>query len=83
MTADTGMESGRARDQGTRDGESDRISPAAHSDVPPARPELTTGAGREATASTDDSATEHTHEHTSGYGGKGGTPAQPSDRPKR
>ena len=47
---------------------------AAHSDTPPARPEVTTGAGREATIATDGSAAEHDREHKSGYGGKGGKP---------
>jgi hypothetical protein len=83
MTADNGTKSGLGDDQGTRVGTPDRISPAAHSDVPPARPELTTGAGREATASTDDSASEHKNEHKSGYGGKGGAPDRPSDKGNR
>ena len=83
MTADGSMKRGPGPDRGTGDEKPDRIAPATHSDVPPARPELTTGAGREATVSTDDSATEHTTEHTSGYGGKGGAPSRPSDHPKR
>jgi hypothetical protein len=78
MAADKGMKKGLGDDQGTRVGAPDRAAPATHSDVPPARPDLTTGAGREATVATDDSATEHESEHKSSYGGKGGAPDRPS-----
>ena len=70
-------------DQGTRVGSPDPAAtapPANHSDVSPDRPELTTGAGREATQSTNGSAEGHETEHRSGYGGKGGDPVKPSDK---
>ena len=53
--------------------------PAKHNDGPSTRPELTTGAGREATEG-DRAATEHDTEHRSGYGGKGGKPDTSSDK---
>ncbi len=54
------------------------ISPAAHNDGPSERPEITTGAGREATAA-DADAKERDREHRSGYGGKGGSPDTSSE----
>jgi hypothetical protein len=56
------------------------ISPAEHSDVPPDRPERTTGAGREATQPVPEPVDEHDKEHRSGYGGKGGSPDTSSDQ---
>jgi hypothetical protein len=77
--ADQGNKGGLGDDQGTRVGAPDSASPAKHSDSPPDRPERVTGAGSEATQATDGSAEGHTHEHRSGYGGKGGSPNTPSD----
>jgi hypothetical protein len=57
----------------------DSISPATHNDGPTGRPELTTGAGREATLA-DVEAKEHDREHRSGYGGKGGEPDTSSEK---
>lgn len=68
--------------QGTRVGAPDQAetaTPAPHNDGPSDRPERSTGAGREATEA-DRGATEHDHEHRSGYGGKGGRPDTSSDK---
>jgi hypothetical protein len=77
--ADQGMKGGLGDDQGTRVGAPDPVRPTKHSDSPPDRPERATGAGSEATTSTDGSAEGHDREHRSGYGGKGGAPDTPSD----
>lgn len=52
---------------------------APHNDEPSARPERSTGAGREATAA-DPNSEEHNREHRSGYGGKGGSPDTSSEK---
>jgi hypothetical protein len=41
-----------------------------------------TGAGAEATRGTDGEPKSNSHEHRSGYGGKGGSPKAPNDPPK-
>lgn len=67
-------------DQGTRVGAPDETrTPSSHEDSPPARPARQTGAGSEATESSDGSAAGHDREHRSGYGGEGGAPRTPSD----
>ncbi len=58
--------------------EKERTPPSTHNDGPTGRPDRSTGAGREATEG-DKTATEHDHEHRSGYGGKGGAPDTSSD----
>lgn len=74
---------GLGDDQGTRVGAPDeKLTPATHNDGPSDRPERSTGAGREATEA-DRAATEHTREHRSGYGGKGGKPNTSSDKSGR
>lgn len=57
----------------------DSIAPPAHNDGPSERPEITTGAGAEATAA-DPEGKEHDREHRSGYGGKGGSPDTSSEK---
>jgi hypothetical protein len=46
------------------------------------RAEKPTGAGAEATEGTDGKPQTSSHEHVSGYGGKGGTPKTPNDDAK-
>ena len=58
--------------------DTDSIAPPTHTDGPSARPETTTGAGREATVG-DRETEHHDHEHRSGYGGKGGAPDTSSE----
>jgi hypothetical protein len=73
---------GLGDDQGTRVGAPDKSSttPAKHSDSAAPRPERTTGAGSEATQSTNGTAKGHETEHRSGYGGPGGEATTPSDK---
>ena len=42
-----------------------------------------TGAGAEATRGTNGEPESSSHEHESGYGGKGGEPKLPNERPRR
>lgn len=73
--------SGLGDGQGTRVGAPDSAkthAPARHNDGPSGRPETSTGAGAEATQGDKDS-DEHTTEHRSGYGGKGGKPDTSSE----
>lgn len=71
-------------DQGTRVGAPDQQqrTSSAHEDTPPARPARKTGAGGEATVSTDGSAAGHDREPRSNYGGEGGEPRAPADSAK-
>jgi hypothetical protein len=72
---------GYGDDQGTRVGAPDQgktATPAQHSDSPPDRPEKSTGTGNEAMVH-DKEAEQHTEEHRSGYGGKGGSPDTSSE----
>lgn len=62
----------------SKDSDQKTPSPANHNDGPSDRPERKTGAGTEATR-VDKDASEHTKEHVSGYGGKGGQPKTSSD----
>jgi hypothetical protein len=73
---DRNAKEGFGDDQGTRVGAPDQeqASPAPHSDEPPARPERTTGAGKEMHADKSKPAELHPDQHRSGYGGKGGEP---------
>ena len=65
--------------QGTTVGSPAHATPATHNDGQTDRPEITTGAGREATAG-DAESEGHDREHRSGYGGKGGAPDSSSDK---
>ena len=77
---DRNAKEGFGDDQGTRVGAPDqeRISPAEHSDTPPARPARKTGAGNEMQADKERPVESHPHEHRRGYGGEGGEPVTSS-----
>ena len=82
--SDRNAEEGFGDDQGTRVGAPDQehVSPGKHSDTPPARPERTTGAGKEMQAHQAPPVESHPTEHRSGYGGKGGQPVESSQERK-
>lgn len=77
---DRNARKGFGDDQGTRVGAPDQeqASPAPHSDERPARPERTTGVGREMHPDKSAPPELHSEQHRSGYGGKGGEPVTSS-----
>ena len=78
---DRNEKAGLGDEQGTRVGSPAPGGAAAtHSDTPPDRPERKTGAGRESTQGMAETDEEHDKEHSSGYGGDGGTPKISSDQ---